>query len=529
MARKCYVYAGLIISPHDVYYFPFARRADFVEEIRHENIAEIDMDNYRIENGFAKINLPDKHNELADANYLVDYDDEGDFFQCYYVRKSEMLSGYAVLTLEQDWWHTYVGRASFSHIKLRRCNRNVGNGVYDGIDETFGLPNFVQLDVLGGSSDPAIIDDNNVEIVAMLEYNNYEDAIRGNVTATGLFSINLGYLKDYYVSQNSAYAKTSSIDLAIDFIGGINSIASTSSYFGISRRCKALKAWIVPSQFIVARTPDRGYPYLTVNSEGRYAKIEVMDMKALEASAFLTEMKVRNATRYSVNNQYVCGTLNRGLTLKRHTDPESEGVFILCVVSTDELKIVVWQGDTQEDITDSFSVFLTTNNAIETGMRAVANGVTAIGKTLTGTIKGISKGGALGAASAVASSIGEFIPKGSFSEALGGGDAYRNWYHDQSTALTRHTLSNPFGVTAMPSTIDEEMRASLTGVTFSIPLRPSINIFDYVINADPLDGVSAGTAFIVVDADVSGVPLLACEQIKEILAAGVHFDYVDGQ
>ena len=142
MARVLRLYANFTPNQGNNTYYQYSLMRNFlVYTLENLTQIEIPLDNYRINMGTIKI----KKDAITDFNiknctYAIEWE-KGEtitstfLYKCYHVRSYEELD-YYILNVEVDLWGTYIKDADLSNINVTRCNRNIGVGVYDEIENT---------------------------------------------------------------------------------------------------------------------------------------------------------------------------------------------------------------------------------------------------------------------------------------------------------------------------------------------------------------------------------------------------------
>ena len=513
MARQLRLYSG--INPNqdkNLHYF-FSNASLFINELQSHLIATIPLDNYRINLNTAKVGLSNDINmaNFEKVTYIIDYDDVTKYFKCYYV-DSILLQDYAIYNLSVDLWATYIVNASFSNIHVTRCNRELNpKGIYDDVLETYerreeAVNAFYE-------DEPGIIYDENVYMVFLCEYNVEQSAIWGDqhISATGLFAVQLSTLR-------GTTAK-SAVEIAIDAVGGVIKIANNMD-------ARTLQAWLLPSYLIDlgAKTSDIQTPkYYSFQSKGKDGNYTF--------NGYLVNPNTKTidliGTTFNLNYATYIGTRNNCYKTKRFVDKYMNELELYAFVGTNNLQIVMIQGDAQKDLTKDFEVTLTTNNGEVTGIRAVAD---VIGKTLTSTLGFFASKktfGSWGGASAFAKSASsEFKTDPTISSAVGSGDGanlyWRPIWPNETDQDELKKLNAPIIIEKFKSTRDEEMHARMEGANFD----EYISGFEYPLTKALL-GTGAHLTFnytyIVASCTIEGVPSDAKELINNKLDNGIYY------
>lgn len=514
MARQLRLYSG--INPNqdkNLHYF-FSNASLFINELQSHLIATIPLDNYRINLNTAKVALSNDGISMANfekVTYIIDYDDVTKYFKCYYV-DSILLQDYAIYNLSVDLWATYIINASFSNIHVTRCNRALNpKGTYDEVLETYEREEQnANFNYIG---DNGIIDDDQVFIVYLVEYNVEQSALWGDqhVSTTGLFATRLSDLR-------GTRAK-SAIEIAVDAVGGIIKIDNNMD-------ARVLQAWLLP-QWLVdigeASGDIQQSKYYAFNAKG---KDGTYTFNGYLVNPSHKDMDLIGNT-FELNYETYIGTRNNCYKTKRFVNKYMNEIALHAFVGTNSLQVVIIQGDDEKDLTKDFEVTLTTNNGEVTGIRAVAD---VIGKTLTSTLGFFASKktfGSWGGASAFAKSASSEIKTDpTISSAVGSGDAsnlyWRPIWPNETDQNEIKKLYFPIIKERFKSTRDEEMHARMEGANFD----EYISGFEY-----PLTKALLGTGthltfeytYIVASCTIEGVPSDAKDLINNKLDNGIYY------
>ena len=187
-------------------------------------------DRYTINGNIAEVELP-AVTDVDSVTYIAW--NNGGAWRFFFVRSSVYQSGYAIFTLDVDLWATHIARATLSNIRVTRCNRNIGTGVYDPIPVTNGYE-FIRLGESIGVSNLAV-----VYVVAF---------------ATGLSSIlvnnagtSIGVFVQEMIEDKNRPEGTDLFDWWIEVVSGIFSAKATIGDLDAN----VLKAYIVPKNILL--------------------------------------------------------------------------------------------------------------------------------------------------------------------------------------------------------------------------------------------------------------------------------------
>lgn len=510
------------------YFLDFQNKYAFRERFNSYETLVLYDDNYRINGNVLKIRYDNTNSEeyYKRLTYIEVYDASSITGErkYYYIRKVTIQSDNVIFTLELDLWQTYINFCDLDLTTITRTNKKMGEGIYLPIETTHGR----LLDTNVDGRQYGLINDNEVSILFLLQYNVVQQTTglgEEVITKTNLFAINLHEIKEH-LDETEQARPYSSLQLAIDYVSSVYGIRG--SIFNSTLDARVLKAWIVDNNYIDTDIYDGATYQVYLRGRSTYynstTEIEVEALRVRPSIMFKT-VSVEN----NPNHSYMLGTFNNGLELVRYAKPTLEANYYF-IVSQEDFKVIVQQGNNQKDITTAFSVALTTNAETTTALRALAMGI----KQLTGFIdKGINsfkKEGGLGVLTTGLNALADSVPlKPNLQNAVGNGDGFNTFYYDQSTEEAKGYLRTPYIVTYTQSIYDERQRLLREGAVFKSIYTPPLysNLLYELLNTDYLVEIDESEielypTFIACETNVSGVPLEARDYIKNKLSVGIY-------
>lgn len=404
----------------------------------------------------------------------------GEWF--YHVVSVNYISGYAVFSLMPDLWATYLADADISEIMATRCNRAIGGGMYDDIELT------VSRSVTALSDEvPAL------SIVAVVAVSTGTSSILVNKSATYLG------LYEFEFAKLEPPEGVSIFDYAVSLIAGIYSAQATLGDLPAA----VLKAYIVPHSVLGVRV---GAKIPGFNSKSIYGD------KSLTPEAEIAPFSypVRFDLPIDPNYEYIVGTALNGMRVPRTV--EQQKVFYTYTTKQDGITVTVRIGDEVRDISEQFSVGLTSNDGNYTMQERIAGALGLIGNIASGAFQIAAGGsGVVTGALSIGSSLNNIARAGKPSYSAGGDGL--NTFRLLSGAAT-----NPYKVQTFQSARDEGARARLYGAKCATPLGSISDAFTPAL-------IGTGTlteTFLACDCKVKGVPNDAQETIAQTLSDGVH-------
>ena len=193
------------------------------------------------------------------------------------------------------------------------------------------------------------------------------------------------------------------------------------------------------------------------------------------------------------------------------------------IFSSSDVKVEVYIGEHTQDITDAFTISLTTNNGDATGLTAITSALTTIGSgaavaaSLAGAVApgvGVLAGlSGIGSAANAVSQMAQ-VTHGSF---IPGGNGWITWFITNPSNFTK-TLKTCYRVIKCQSIHDESAHARLKGAVFNIPYS-SLGALD---TATLLGTGSLTDTYIEADCNVMNIQSDAAAVIKEKLRNGIY-------
>lgn len=452
-------------------------------------LMEFNEDRATINGNIAEIAIP-AGGSWEEITYLSW--NNGGTWRYYFVRSSVWQSGYAVLSLELDYWATYIPFANISNIVVKRCNRAIGRGVYDDIAVTFG-----------GSPlrlDDSEMTEDQINVVFVVAMATGKSTILSNeaATALGIYRLNV----DDIPTPDPVPQGFSKLLYALDRVSGITSVSIFDGGTVIQVDANVLKAYIVPSSMTLSSnnyTP-------TFNYVGRYTRGE------FKPTAEIAEGQVSRHLTIDINPnyKYYVGTRYNGLEITRETG--TTGISYRFIYGQDSLKVRIDQGDKMLDITNAFEVGLTSNDGNYTTMQKIAGLLQSISGVTSGAFQIASGGvGYVSGAMTIGNALLALSKEGN-AHYSPGGDGLSNFLPNISSN------SPPYYATIYSSTIDEKAHARLYGATFS----KQISSIDSVFNFELLGAGDLNDTFLSADCRIDGIPLNARDVIAEAFSNGIY-------
>lgn len=472
----------------NIHYF-FDNVNDYVVALGNAYLT-FEEDRYTMNGNIAEVQIPVVA-DLDDVTYIA-WNNNG-AWRFFFVRSAVYQSGYAIFTIDVDLWATHIARATLSNIRVTRCNRNVGNGVYDSIPVTKGRA-FSQL----GND----MDVNDLAIVYIVAFATGVSSILVNNagTALGVFVNEIGSLYQPIDNGDGTFSPNpnNNIDMAVELVAGIFAAEATIGDLDAN----VLKAYIVPKSVLAIKTGT--VPVFKVKSPSFTGTLT----PTYEAAPFI--FPVPFYIDISPDKKYFVGTKHIGLELVRTT--QETLVFYNFIVKQDGLQVIVQQGDRMLDITDAFGVGLTSNDGNFTTAQQIARTLQTVGGIASGAFQIVAGGagyvtGALTAVNALQGVIEQGNAR--YSQGGDGVSTFR--------ALSGDAQS-PYYIQTNESIDDEAANARLYGATFNQQVESVDDIFDAALLGT---GTLTDTYF-AAEVRVDGVPTDARDVIVAAIRGGIY-------
>lgn len=529
MARELKIYYGFIPNNETTLHLCCDNLINYVVYMDDENhVEDVSIDNYRINANKAKVKLNQSIESFLDQiTYIIDWDYTQQsgikYWRCYYVKNTTIQSGYVIFDLEIDYWGTYFYYVKNSPIQITKSNLQLeGKGIYDDIKATNGQIEYINAYEATGAEGKGGFFQTMVGMVILLQYN-ISQAMFGNdkITKTELYYVNLNNLKNIAVDVDASYDNYSAVEIGIDLIGGIYSAVASIG----TNDAQVIKAWLVDSLGIQLDPLQYGIDVKTKSTftNGAEKTIRLTHVYPSKISRHIT---IEN---YDINKIYYAGTFNNGLKLKRFTSANLD-YYTWYIVTTDDVKVIVQQGEAQKDITDAYSVTLTTNAGVTTGIRKVAEALNQSLRSYSSALNNFAKGGIGLAGLGFASDILGMVPKESYENIIGNGDGATTFYQPQNTSDLKYKLQTPYILTTYTSIHDEGKHARLFGANYDYFVSNFMTLNNYSLigsNIPTWRTYKYVQGAIYLDMNNGGIPQDAYNAIINMVAKGIYLAFVD--
>ena len=421
--------------------------------------------------------------EDIDSVTYITWNNSGNW-RFYFVRSAVYQSGYVIFTLEMDIWATYIAHSTMSNIRITRCNRNVGTGVYDTIPATVGRE-FVQLGNNISATDLAV--------VYVVAFATGQSSILVNNAGTSI-----GVFAQEMTEDDDKPTGVSLIDWWVDLVSGIYAATATIGDLDAN----VLKAYIVPKTTLGIKSGT--VPIFKTKT----ASFNGTLTPSFEVAPFI--FPVRFDIDIDPNYKYFVGTKHSGVELVRTTS--ATNVFYNYIVKQDGLQVIVQQGDRMLDITDAFQIGLTSNDGNFTATEKVARILQITGGIANGAFQ-IMQGGSgyVTGSLAIANALTNVVEQGNARYAQGGDgiSTFRN---------LAGGVQSPYYIQRNQSINQEDINARMYGAVFN----QYVSNLDTVFTSPLLGKGTFSETYFAAEIRLENVPTEAHDLIVGEIQRGVY-------
>lgn len=543
-----YLYKEITPNKDPLNFYYFWQFSKYKTALSGKLVKSITNDKYTINTEVLRLALDEDVtlSILDTITYIID--EEGDYKRCYFVDSFNYQSGYAIFSLSIDIWGSYIYKAKFANSYVQACDRNLdttdGRWYYkEGscIYRNDSSPSFSYIGAQGSQI-------SNMDVFAVFSVkSNVFQTQDGSTSTIKLLGVNLRNLKTQWVNAGASgdrldLSKYQDLEVVARVLGGIYGSAYTESSAD-DFKAEVINAWLLPRDLI----KTRGTYYLAsrvgdsrVTSGNFIWHAEFVELETCETN-FIEDHTNSVSTLLTTN--YV-GTEYNGLKLI-NTDILNYG--FRCIASYESITVVVYQGDNEKDITNSFAIALTNIAGDITPQRQMVtalNKILSIGTGAMATIGGIVggaltynplviAGGIFAGAKTISSLLEEETRKliGSQVGAGSGFNVFYKWQTFENDYLQNllKPLKNPLCMRHYLQNIDRDNIVDNCGIYNNLKVDLSnINLWRLGENSPYLKIAKVKKSlplytdtYLVCNTDVSGVNIDASNFIKNMFAQGV--------
>lgn len=460
MARSINLYSRLFNRDENVHYC-FSDKQKYFEAIAPYVLMSVPFGTWRINKGQLIVSesaFDAKGVDWQSVCYIADWPEVTSKAEFYYVTRKYEQSGYIVFLIEKDIWATNYPKANLSEIRISRCNRAVGNGVYDEIKEAEGAKKLYFKKTIDSIANYSVL----VLASVVLQTGWFGS---NPLTETILFNLPLS---DFPEKVANEYSNRHIVEKVKWLVGGLKEVSGTPT----NNHMQVLRCWIVPNDLV--ERASYGLETMEGNSffaggSYRFNNVQVAlsgrKQIAFELADFTSggTMDVEDAFRTS---RLTFGPMGHEINLTRFT--EDRKIYVTCYTGSAGPEILIRQGVNENDITEAFELNLNINNQVGTSAQLMKKTLTKLTTIIGSAVVGYKKGGAVGAGvGALASLMAVNESSGASSPASANGDGASVYENNLSAGQTAR-LTYPWFLNAYRSISDEAENAYVNGANFNI-------------------------------------------------------------
>lgn len=518
--RELRLYNGFMPNEGSNDYYVFSSRLSYLEAIEPFRSETLSINNYRIDAN-ASLRLAIAAGRQA-ITYCIETDAaDASYFRAYKVVDVSAVSDMYIYALRLDYWATYYIRATFPIIRVKRCNLNIAQGDYDGVEsvsvDAAGDTKLVKLEGLGEGL--GYLTPSQVCVVVLANVVRAQSIDQSTlITSTEAF---ICFLSDIMAAYPTAYGQHNVVALASKFIAGIYK-AGTS--FWLDNKVEVVKAFLLPSSIAPVVDASRIITFTSKTEFENNADLNVQ-FSMLAPQRLVNPFSVPVGT-LDINYKWYLGTFDGGLELERNT--QAFNVFLSVYIDNDDVRVVVRQGDREKDISANFEIGITGNSRTADEGQRIARYTKALTSLFDVTLKASeAKSGSarlrLGIG-AVNGAMNDYFARGGApaSPLLGAGDGAAT-FSARIGGTSR--VNNPLYFVGYKSTANEQAKARVLGANFDLFIK-NLNTLN-TINYDMLGTLPTfERVYVQADAQVEDIPTAAQDEIRDALARGVYIKVV---
>lgn len=532
--RKIILYDGVSLNRDKHVHVFFKSKRAFLSYLNEKakSIVEFDQQTYKFQDGELRIKTAGSIPLVEQyVTYVIeaDFDDSGNvvesgFLACYFVDSYISRSNMIVYQITRDDWGSYIQYAELDDIIVRRCNREIGTGIYE---KPLILLNPIEINkAFGNSLNPSTQTD--WQIVFVADVTTSSNLLGDNkVTSKFLFRVSPKELLEQVYGETIPSSVDNPLVRACRLIAAAYATPVSN---GVDLPVSITGMWIVPTSsnrvdYTTLKTKDpygSGHEY-TFNAYYNYTNFNSV---SYNISDYLTD-------DYQRDNYIMVGTPSTKIPLPRLIKQGKLEVQFRYDPSGVKATLVL--GSQSVDVSEDFSFPLLSDatnidnfrrifQILNSGLGFLESGI----KVALSDKPEKQATGVVGIAQSVISPLAT-APKGDLIQSTGNAIKTFQMQRIGTGSYFIDPMENPIGYDAYPSAENEGYRAYADGALFNTNVS-ALGGLSYVIGCPhlgvPFEGAPTET-FIEADAIVKGVPITAENYIKNELSKGIYFTYLN--
>lgn len=478
-------------TPNVNIHYCYTSKSSYLTKIASHLSLSLNEDNYRFNNDLLVIQRITTNITYVAVNLNND-------IRFYHVISTKHQSGNTYLTLSLDIWATYYELAKITNLKVGKCNRNIGHGIIQ--DDSLCLSDEFQVGYFYEDSFSL----NNVMLVCAIAYNASESIFGTSTAPITLLCFNLGALES---TVRSSIGTRSIFEYACEVAQNIYKITSNQNS-AIGGTAQIINAYLIPRECVSIDSSQS----FKVETHATYTAF--LNMYKVNAQVY-RYLVTADMNEIDYNNKYYLGTnVLGGLELAKTTERDVV-ISWNFIFKSDEVQVIISQGNNSEDITEQFTLSLANNNANLNSSQKIERAITTGVKLIGGALAMTNPATMMGGIGTFASIIGDYMPKNVNPRLIKAGNAITLF---QKTYNVPH---NPFCYIYLPAINSDIISNNLKyGATFNMTVSDFTSLFNssYIFTT-----TETIPTYIQAIADVSEVPMEAIDYIKGILLTGGKF------
>ena len=427
---------------NEFYYF---KQADnYLSALLPYKLTDIaNVDNFLITTGTINIKYDILNiNQLMNTSYIaLTYTSENDLktYQFYKVLTKEIRKEYCIFSVEKDLWaNGLCQNAMFDYCNVLRCNRNIGTGVFDNVNNLKSVtPLLIELD----TQTEKPLSDLVVIFKAVQKINN-----------STLFTTNVSTSTNLYLYEFTS--NDFSIKSVLEKIAGIYKAKKSGSTQEIELNLS--ECWLIEKKYInFTSFGENWYNFYSKTLTGAEITFYTSPIDNGIKDTYLT------LNNLGINYKNFVGTKNQKIEIKNKNTIQE--ITIKTITQNDDFKVVLIYENNEIDLTSQFVISLTTNDGNLTNLQQTQQNLKQIANIIGGVFQVQSGGVGLisGTASISQNLLQNANPNASISQTVKG-DGLVTFENEEI-----NTYNKPFYITAFFSLFDETENAKKKGINFN--------------------------------------------------------------
>lgn len=530
------IYKNIVPNYDTNIHYYFTDPATYYDELNGYLVSDLEVDNYRINLNRLSLslsNLPYAIAEIAeDLTYIIEYEqDERDdfiYWRCYYVNDYVIQSGKMILSLSVDQWGSYIHKANISQIHVSKTNREIAQ---------FGQGRYLTPVNVNQYSDPIFdilgndyIADTNATIGFVADCVIKEWATGENITARYIFMQKLSVVESYFSAEE--LATHSAVEIATRFVSGIKGTDTNNNLFDYNKLSIA-SIFLLPFNYENYFSIDYGLYFKAKtpydDEEEKTILFDLVQPNRIKYNYVFDGEDI--ASHYEeLNEDYlnIFGTRRNGLELTRSV--EGTKAYIEYTIDYQGLKVMAWCGNQSKDLSNAFTLHSIGATNEMTWAKEISSYIKMFTSELPTMIAGVAASiatenplPAIGAGLGVVGSLSaDFLSNTSQPRNLTGSDDGFITFNPTSSAYYRY-INNPIMLTKFPSFTDGERKTRMQGVAVDLYISSLTELNDVdLLGKTTLNPFNH--TFVMCEALVDGVPIIARNAIIDKLTGGIYLD-----